>query len=130
MPPFEIETEDERLNRKECQPSRLGLECARRADNHSDHAVGEPRFGHGTRRTQDMYVRKRVPWMRPKTTPTCSKGCARPDGRANAVRVLRLTLAGTALSALLRKDKLCEETSVGQAALKVAQAEGVVVGLA
>jgi hypothetical protein len=35
----------------ECQPSRLPLECFREPMIHSAHAVGEHRFGHGTRRT-------------------------------------------------------------------------------
>ena len=33
----------------------------------------------------EMYVRQRVPWHR-KITPTCSKGCARPDCLRNEAK--------------------------------------------
>jgi hypothetical protein len=43
--------------------------------------------------------------------------------------VTHLILSSVALRALLRENKLREQTPVGQAALKVGQAQGVVVGL-
>src|SRR6516164_2921068 len=102
-----------------------------------------------------------------KTTPTCSKDCARPGGRVNPARcsfrserpseplqaflavafvleigehflLLVAPVAGrtrrthavpsrTKLSALFRQDKLRDQSSIGQAALKVLQAQGEVV---
>jgi hypothetical protein len=34
----------------------------------------------------DLHVRRRPPWMAPKTTPTCSKACARPAGPSDGYR--------------------------------------------
>ena len=34
----------------------------------------------------DMYVRRRVPWHRRKTTRTCSMACAKPDGKVECLR--------------------------------------------
>src|SRR5437870_12756521 len=50
----------------------------------------------------DMYIRKRVPWFRPEDHAHLSRDCARPDGRADAARVLASDRRGQLLKAFFR----------------------------